>query len=276
MLFMSQQGELEYLAPYAWGIVLGGILTVIVRVIYKEIAFRHDWVHFRKPLWYRSLSRKRKQILTSQFDFFHQLGKSDQKLLEHRTQQFILQKNYVPRQLEKVTDEQKVLIAATACMLTLGRRNYNYGQVDHILVYPQPFVSVANEALHKGEFNPMQKAIVFSWPDFKEGYQVTNDNLNLGIHEFMHALHIEALNSTDVDSMRFEKYMKLIFVLLKSSKEMRERLLESKYFRDYAFSNGFEFMSVLAEYYYESPEEFKERFPRIYFLMAKLFNFSLI
>src|SRR5690606_15720152 len=97
-----------------------------------------------------------------------------------------------------------------ACMLSFGRKNYLYGLVESVLIYPQEFYSTANDAYHKGEFNPRHRVLALSWKDFEHGYEITNDNLNLGIHEFMHAMQLEAKTSKDVDSSRFNKHFKNI------------------------------------------------------------------
>lgn len=126
--------------------------------------------------------------------------------------------------------------------------------------------------MHKGEFNPYGKALVLSWKDFEEGYQITNDNRNLGIHEFMHAMQLEARKSRDLDSTRFAKQFQNILMQL-THKEVKDKLDETKYFRAYAFTNQYEFMAVLAEYFIESPKDFKSHFPMLYTYTQKLLNF---
>jgi hypothetical protein len=46
-----------------------------------------------------------------------------------------------------------------------------------------------NEAHHKGEFNPRMKVIAFLGR-FLLGHTASNDNINLGLHEFSHVLFI--------------------------------------------------------------------------------------
>ncbi len=65
-------------------------------------------------------------------------------------------------------------------------------------------------AYHKGEFNPKIRAMVMSWEDFEKGFRIADDNRNLGIHEFMHAMQLEAKQSKDLDSSRLTKYFKKI------------------------------------------------------------------
>ena len=45
---------------------------------------------------------------------------------------------------------------------------------------------------------------------------------------------------------------------------------------DPLFSNEYEFMAVLAEYFIESPKEFKIQFPKLYLYTNNLLNFSFL
>ena len=104
-------------------------------------------------------------------------------------------------------------------------------------------------------------------------YKITDDNLNLGIHEFMHAMQLEAMQSRDVDSLRFQKHFQNILKRL-TVQEVRDTLDKTRYFRNYAFTNQYEFMAVLAEYFIESPNDFKEHFPELYKYTRQLLNFT--
>jgi Mlc titration factor MtfA (ptsG expression regulator) len=159
------------------------------------------------------------------------------------------------------------------CKLSFGRRNYEYSLIEHILVYPGQFYSTENDAQHLGEFNPAKGALVLSWVDFEKGYQITNDNRNLGIHEFMHAMQMEAIQSGDLDSARFSKQFQKILHRL-SHQDVKDKLDETRYFRAYAFTNQFEFMAVIAEYFLESPTDFKTHFPQLYGHTRKLLNYK--
>src|SRR5690606_39707147 len=86
------------------------------------------------------------------------------------------------------------------------------------------------DAYHKGEFNPREKVIVFSWKDFENGYKIENDNLNIGIHEFTHAMQLEAKQARDLDSARFSKHFQFILKRL-THQEVKDQLDKTKYFR---------------------------------------------
>ncbi|WP_347924486.1 zinc-dependent peptidase [Pontimicrobium sp. SW4] len=233
----------------------------------------------KKPLYnhvyfkLKKLSPSQKSTLRN-FSFYRRLSKREQGFFEHRVACFIEDKTFIGRDDLIINDEIKVLISSTAVMLTFGFRDFYIGLIDKIFVYPKPFYSKTNDDYHKGEFNPKLKSLVFSWKDFEYGYNIGDDNLNLGIHEFAHAIHLNSIKERDVSSTIFKDSFKELTELLSNSKSMRDRLISSRYFREYAYTNQFEFVAVLIEYFFESPIEFKNQFPKIYSKVKQMLNFG--
>jgi Mlc titration factor MtfA (ptsG expression regulator) len=89
----------------------------------------------------------------------------------------------------------------------------------------------------------------------------------------MHALQLEAKKGSDLDSVRFTKQFRNIFEQL-TKQEVKDQLDKTQYFRAYAFTNQYELMAVLAEYFFESPTDFKAVFPKLYDYTKKLLNFD--
>ncbi len=272
MLLLQPDENVSWLAPYAYAIVLLGFAFFLFRVFENWYAGQYDRPLYRHFFVFRKINLEQIKVLEEEFAFYPMLSAKEKRQFHHRIATFISEKKFVGREGLEVTERMKTLIAAVGCMLSFGRKNYDYGLVDYILVYPGEFYSNINEALHKGEFNPHGKALVLSWKDFEEGYEITNDNRNLGIHEFMHAMQLEARKSRDLDSTRFAKQFQNILKRL-THKEVKDKLDETRFFRAYAFTNQYEFMAVLTEYFIESPKEFKMHFPKLYNYTQKLLNF---
>lgn len=262
-----------WLAPYAYAIVLCGFLFFLFRVFENWYASTYDRPLFRYYFVYKKLSFSQVSILENDFAFYKKLSENQKKQFRHRVSQFISEKKFIGRNSLELTEKMKVLIGAVACMLSFGRKNYIYNLLDFILIYPEEFYSTVNERYHKGEFNPREKALVLSWKDFEKGFQITNDNLNIGIHEFMHAMQLEAKNGNDADSSRFSRQFQNILKQL-TQQEVKDQLDKTRFFRAYAFTNQYEFMAVLAEYFFESPEDFQTFFPGLYISTKKLLNFN--
>ena len=272
MILLQSDENYTWLAPYGYAIVFAGILFFFFRAFEIWYANTYNRPLFRHYLVYKKLSKTQAKILSLEFSFYKLLSEKHKRQFRHRIAVFMAEKKFVGREGLEVTERMKVLIASVACMLSFGRKNFEYGLIEHILVYPDEFYSAANEAYHKGEFNPRGRALVLSWKDFEEGYRITDDKRNLGIHEFMHAMQLEAKQSRDTDSSRLMAQFQNILKKLTQT-EVREKLEKTQFFRNYAFTNQYEFMAVLAEYFIESPKEFKSHFPEIYDHTQKLLNF---
>lgn len=273
MIYVLLPQETVYLIPYVIAAAAIWILYILFRMFEMWYANRTDKVLYRDLVVFRTLSRKQKELLSKKNHFYAQLSGKEQRRFEHRVKVFLNETRFVGRENLVVTEEMKILVAGTAMMLAFGRKNYSYELVDHILLYPDVFYSRVNDAYHKGEFNPMQKTIVFSWKDFEQGYRITDDNLNVGIHEFMHAMQIGAIRSNDIDSLRLERVFQRILRRL-TDQEIKAGLDKVKYFRAYAFTNQYEFMAVMVEYFFESAQDFKIHYPILYEHTRVLLNFE--
>jgi len=234
----------------------------------KQPLYNHVYYKLKK------LSPNQQTILINRFTFYKKLNDKQQHHFEHRVASFIIDKTFIGREGQQITDGIKVLISATAVMLTFGFRDFYIGLVDKIFVYPGEFYSKMNDDYHKGEFNPRLGALVISWKHFEEGFDIGNDNLNLGIHEFAHAIHMNSMKERDVSSTIFKDSFKELTDYLSENKPLRDDLIASKYFRDYAYTNHFEFLAVIIESFIETPAEFKSQFPRIYDFTKQMLNFN--
>lgn len=119
----------------------------------------------------------------------------------------------------------------------------------------------------------MMKAIAFSWEDFILGHQTTNDNLNLGLHEFAHVLHFHGMKSNDPSAILFYDEFNNVMNYYNDA-SVNEKLSEQGYFRDYAYENRFEFIAVILEHFFETPQLFKAKYPELYQHVSSMINFN--
>lgn len=238
-------------------------------------------VVFNKPLFVhfypikKRVSKQQKRILENGIGFYKKLNQKEKRYFEHRLAMFIRNYDFIGRESLAITPEVKVLIAASYIKLTFGMRKYITAVFDKIVVYPTSFYSVLGKQYHKGEYNPAFKMILFSWEDFVLGDVVTNDNLNLGIHEFVHALTFHGKKSKDISASVFSRGFSDLSNFIRDEKKITA-IRNSNYFRDYAFTNTMEFVAVITEYFFESPEELQQQFPVLYHKIEKMLNYKLI
>ncbi|TVZ57807.1 hypothetical protein NA63_0295 [Flavobacteriaceae bacterium MAR_2010_105] len=258
-----------------FAILLAMLLNFALRMVELSYVIRHKKPFFvHTSFFLKKLSSTQKSILRGQFRFYNKLSIKQQRIFEHRVASFIADKRFIGREGVEVTEEMKVLISATAVMLTFGFRDFYIGLISRIFIYPNEFFSRTNNDYHKGEFNPRLKTLVLSWKDFKKGFESNADKINLGIHEFAHAIHLNSIKERDVSSTIFSDSFKELTDLLTNKEELRKELIASKYFRDYAYTNQFEFLAVVIETFIETPTDFKQQFPEVYDKTKQMLNFD--
>lgn len=280
IIFLLQEDRLDPTLRMIFIIIFFvGMAIVILSRFYVFFEQRYA-ERYKKPffvhryLFRNRLSDNQKNILLLQFSFYGKLNKKQKSFFEHRVATFIKNKNFVGRKELVITDEIMVMVASTAVMLTFGFRDYLIELLENIVIYPKEFFSKANDDYHKGEFNPQLRTMVFSWKHIKEGFDDANDNVNLAIHEFAHALHLDSMKGENISATIFNDGYEELILLLSNNKSLRKNLIASRYFRDYAFTNQYEFVAVIIETFFESPSEFKQQFPRVYKKTKQMLNFN--
>lgn len=238
--------------------------------LYAKMFHKPFFVHFY--CFPKKLNKEQQGIISETFDFYRKLTPKRKKYFEHRVARFIMKYSFHGREELQITEEMKIVVAGTATMLTFGMRHIHFKVFDKIILFPDVYFSEQNNTFHKGEFNPKLKALVFSWKHFKEGLVVSNDNLNLGLHEFSHTLHFQSVKVKTVSgTIYLNNFRKLKQELI--NEKVKEKIINSAYFRTYAFTNEVEFIAVVLENFFETPEVFKEEFPQLYVHVKRMINY---
>lgn len=212
---------------------------------------------------------KHHQLFVDHYKFYQALPQKSQTLFRRRVTRFLKDKRIVGKQSVVVTDEMRVLIAASAVKLTFGLDDFKFEGFKNIFIYPERYYSKMTGSMNKGETHSLG-AIVFSWKDFMEGVSVHDDNLHLGVHEFTHALVLDMKKGNMYDPY-FLDVLKDLHELMERP-NMREAVLNKGYLRDYAEENFMEFLAVSIESFFETPTMFKENLPPVYERICKLLN----
>lgn len=240
---------------------------------FKGFLYRNTTLH-RFVLFPKRFTERQRALVAEEMSFYTKLTTKEKCVFEHRVLRFINCHTFVGREDLRVTERMELLIAATAVMITFGFRRYLLSRFETILVYPEHYFSNITQQFHKGEANPTYKTLVFSWEDFEEGIKIEDDNLNLGIHELTHAVHFSFLTESSYTARMFLRHYKLLLGSL-IDKDAQKRLIKIDYLRDYAFENQYEFLSVLIEHFFETPEEFQAKLPNIYNRVKLMLNMNV-
>lgn len=207
--------------------------------------------------------------LERSFPYFKTLDALLQQRFIARTSFFIKQKKFVARKDLQMTDTVRVLVSACAVQVTFGLDTYTLDTFEYVVIYPDIYESPLTKKMHKGETN-LSGFICLSWKHILEGIKNPNDNYNLGLHEWTHALRFNSINFEETDYF-FDGYInKWVANALPEFTHLKNG--GSSIFRRYGAANIHEFLSVSTEHFFESPDEFKLKAPAFFDQMCILFN----
>ncbi|AWI24639.1 zinc-dependent peptidase [Flavobacterium pallidum] len=246
-----------------------GFFHAILEPAFMYFLNRPVYVHlYYKPL---KLTANERSLALQYSPFFKRLSPKRQAYFEHRLKTFLVTIAFEGREIQ-LTDEMKVRIASVYVMMTFGMRNYMMGSFERIIIYPDSYESTITGNLHDGEFNPSHKLIVFSWAAFERGCHTENDNLNLAIHEFAHAIYLYSLRKPNEAEAMFATRYQSIRSMIRDEKQ-RQVLFDKGYFRDYGFTNEYEFIAVMLEHFFETPMVFRTNYPKLYKQVSEMINY---
>ncbi len=208
-------------------------------------------------------------LLKQKNPYFRNLTPDAQEIFVDRLFKFMEDKKFIGREGLVITDEIKVLISAAAIQLTFGLKDYMISHLHAINIFPRIFFSKYLNVNLKG-LNTQSGVLSISWNDFKEGYAIEDDKLNLGLHELAHALYIDLDEDGNYDehfSAYFEKWED---VAMKDYLDLKEKKVS--FLRNYGGTNMHEFFAVCVEHFFEAPREFKIKLPHLYNYLMLMLN----
>jgi Mlc titration factor MtfA (ptsG expression regulator) len=240
----------------------------------------------RRELRNQPISEAWRAIISRNLPFFERLTADDQKELLGHLQVFLSEKRFEGCAGLQLTDEIRVTIATTACLLLLHRKTNYFPQLLTILVYPsgylveekQPFdgsVWTEGKSGRLGETEGRMGSLVLAWDAAKEGGHDPADGKNLIIHEFAHQLDYEDFAADGVpalatreDLREWTAVMRTEFALLRASDETGiPTLLDT-----YGATNPAEFFAVATEAFFEQPRALRRLHPKLYNEMQRFFQ----
>lgn len=252
--------------------VLKGGFFLILGLVFVALIFKNTVINTYDILkaiyiyyqtYFVPIKPEQKNVLQKYNQYYNRLSKSDQLIFERRLKAFVYQKTFVPREMEEVTDEMKILISASAIQLTFGLDFSGFTHFRKILVYPNSYYSEISKKYHNGEVNPKMRLIIVSWRHFVSGYMKPDDGRNLGLHEMAHAIKLEDRVKPLIRLRAWREW----YFYAEQHMHSPER---GKLFREYAFTNYHEFFAVAVENFFERPQDFKKLKPELYDVLVYL------
>ncbi len=170
-----------------------------------------------------------------------------------------------------VTDELRLLVAASAVTLSVAWPEYEWDQLTEVLLYPQDFdrdYTFDGDDL-AGEAHPWG-TVILSVPTLVESFEDPDDGYHVGIHEFAHLLDVHQTHFDGIpaglDSAQAAEWVAV-------AERERERLRKGKSALDpYGVEDPVEFLAVAVEGFFEMPLVLRQRHRELYALLAAYFR----
>ena len=244
--------------------------------------------------------RRRKKLLETPFPeawraiiganvrAYRYLHPDEQRHLCDLTQVFISEKHWEGCGGLELTDEMRVTIAATACLLIMGRDHDLMKDVESILVYPTTMVLpppprsffdpsnrvVEGEQAVLGVAHGRRDPVVLAWDSVLAGAANAGDGRNVVLHEMAHK--VDFLDGTADGTPPLETVAdRREWARVWSEAFLAHRSGEQHVLREYAQTNEAEFFAVATEVFFEQPKRLRSELPEIYRLLARFYNLDL-
>lgn len=172
-----------------------------------------------------------------------------------------------------VTDERRVLVAASAVTLTLGWPDAEWDQLTEVLLYPDDFdrdyrFGADDEEGRAGETHPWG-TVILSVPTLEESFDYDDDGYHVGLHEFAHLLDVEQAHFDGMPAGLGPEARRAWPALVE--REM-ERVRQSRSVLDeYGAEDAVEFFPVAVEAFFERPRELRRRHAELYVTLRDYF-----
>jgi Mlc titration factor MtfA (ptsG expression regulator) len=264
-------GSRGALAGLAAGVVVG---LVLVRRAYARVRRRRDAIARPFPAEWRKL-------LLERYDHYERMDAAWRARFEDDLRLFLVETRITGIGVE-VTDELRLLVAASAVTLSVGWPEYEWEQIAEVLIYPDDFdrdYVIAGQGAVSGDEDAgrahPEGTVILSAPSLEESFAVPDDAYHVGIHEFTHmlargrsegGLEIGALPQ-GLAPGREREWASI-------AEEEMERLRSRKRsaFDEYGADDPGEFLGVAVEAFFEIPQVVRRRHPRVYQILSEYFR----
>ena len=256
--------------------IFGIALLAVAVALTRKADVRHGYV-----LDLDAFPENWTEILEKRFALYPHLPESLRERLHERLLGFVNRKRFEAcGALKEVTEEMRVLVAAQACLLLIGRpKEKLYPRLKSILLYPGAFRDRGRRtfALDAGDGDERvirlgesweSGSVILAWDSVKRGAANDHDGMNVVLHEFAHQLDqadgagdgVPTLDAAG-DYLDWEKIMRREYdALVEDANNPRARPLLDPY----GAENPAEFFAVATETFFEMPEDLLEEHPELY------------
>ncbi|MBL4848679.1 MAG: zinc-dependent peptidase [Planctomycetes bacterium] len=216
-------------------------------------------------------------ILRTEVAFFSALDDEGKARFRREVAVFLGEKTITGIKFE-LDETTRVLTAASAIIPIFGFPEWEWDQINEVLVYPDRFND--EFAFESGDerhtlgmvgTGPLDRLMLLSKPDLLSGFANPGDKKNVGLHEFAHLVDksdgtIDGLPGVGLDQAAIGPWIALV------RRKMEEIRQGDSDIDVYGLTNEAEFFAVATEYFFERPGTMRRKHPELYSMLSKVFN----
>lgn len=219
-------------------------------------------------------------FLQKSVSFYQRLSDKDKVCFEQRCLLFWQTTKIESSQDVEVTDEDRLLVAASAIIPVWSFTHWHYFNIKTVILLPGRFNDKYQYGMPDSVISGMVGTgamigkMALSKPDLHHGFSNDADKHNVGIHEFVHLVDM-ADGQTDGFPERVTKYEYCAPWFEFVHHKINEMENSSSNINDYATTNSAEFFAVSSEYFFERPKMLKKKHPKLYEYLSQFYQQNL-
>ena len=230
--------------------------------------------HLRRKIAAKPFPEAWGRVLWSQVAYYRHLSADRKRDFERDVAVFVGEHRFAGVDELEVTDELKVLAAASAVMLIFNRPDLEYQRISEVLFYPRAFSEESFSTWGGGRetlgMNHEFGAVILSAPELLRNFKEQSGR-HVGLHEFAHALDRSSAQTWDGIPQGMSS--SLIARWTEAVRAEQEKLERGYSVLDpYARTNLVEFFAVAVETYFGLPELFRRESMELFDVLDEYFQ----
>ncbi len=218
------------------------------------------------------------KILLQKVRFYKRLDPQEQQRFQDRMMQF-LSEVYIDTVDVKLTELDKILIAASAVIPVFGFKEWQYTTLSSVILYPDSFNEDFEFSKDKSGrriagvvgTGRLEKKMILSKKALHRGFHYHQDGRNTAVHEFVHLIDKMDDNIDGVPEILMQNAVTIPWLKL-VHEEMEDINNNKSDIRAYGGTKQAEFLAVASEYFFEKPKHMQKKHPELYKMLSECFN----
>jgi len=226
----------------------------------------------------RAFPTKGEKILERHVAYFRYLSDPEKARFRQLLKIFLNEIRIIGIRTE-VDDTVRLLVAASAIIPIFGFHDWEYHRLIEVLIYPESFGEKYQTTGNAYEnilgmvgmvgLKQLSGVMILSKLSLLAGFENAISSNNLGVPEFARLISHEEVEHglpLEVPWQSIKHWVQYVADALSHPAK------NHAYINDYAYTNEREYLAVLAEYFFKSPEILQKKDPELYGMLPEIFH----